>query len=585
MNSKKLTESQITEIITSYESDIDTSFSSSGSSSCSSDSELNHVEFLETIKKRFKSSIDKHETYSKKDILPSSNSSISKNNNVFYDDITDNYHHASTSGVQVTNSDDNSVTHDTYNTYLSSIDLTTCAQLDSELFNLEKMPIIFDDNFVLYDDSDTQYHDNQNQCTTNILEQQVDNNPILLDNYSRNKDDTSNSAMKRTKIPKKRKKDLSQHFSGSWNFNEEQNSNYKATSFDFDTSQCGVNKHFIDDLAIDFTEFDIFKLIFDEDLVQQIVEETNKFYYFLVNNKLLKQHSKLNLWKDTDLNEMYIFIGLNLLMAHLKKNNLKDYWSTDPIIETPFFGKIMSQDRFCLLQRLLHFSDNRIPCPGNRLVKIGTVVETLKKKFKSIFIQHQNLCIDESIVEWKGRLTFKQYIPSKRHRFRIKLFVLCDCKSGFVLDFLVYTGDNQHIDFNESLSQSGSVISTLMSPYINKGHILYMDNWYSSPTLYEYLLEHKTGTCGTVKERRKGMPVFPKKLTKGQFIFAISKNPNIIACKWKDKRDVHMLSTVYTPKIVSINNCDRSGNKIKKSQCILEYNVNMGLVDKSDMQI
>jgi len=110
-----------------------------------------------------------------------------------------------------------------------------------------------------------------------------------------------------------------------------------------------------------------------------------------------------------------------------------------------------------------------------------------------------------------------------------------------------------------------------------------MDNWYSSPTLYEYLLEHKTGACGTVKERRKGMPVFPKKLSKGQFISAISENPNIIACKWKDKRDVHMLSIVHTPKMVSINKCDRSGNKIKKPQCILEYNVNMGLVDKSDI--
>lgn len=83
MNSRKLTESQISEIITSYESDIDTSFSSSGSSSCSSDSELNHVEFLATIKKHFKSSIDKHETYGKKDILPSSNSCISKKDNVF----------------------------------------------------------------------------------------------------------------------------------------------------------------------------------------------------------------------------------------------------------------------------------------------------------------------------------------------------------------------------------------------------------------------------------------------------------------------------------------------------------------------
>lgn len=101
MNSRKPIESQIAEIITSYESDIDTSFSSSGNSSCSSDSELNKVEFLETIKKRFKSSIDKHEAYSKTDVLPSSSSSISKKNNIFYDAKTDNYHHASTLEVQV----------------------------------------------------------------------------------------------------------------------------------------------------------------------------------------------------------------------------------------------------------------------------------------------------------------------------------------------------------------------------------------------------------------------------------------------------------------------------------------------------
>lgn len=300
-------------------------------------------------------------------------------------------------------------------------------------------------------------------------------------------------------------------------------------------------------------------------MVQHIFDETNKFYYFLVHNKILQKHSKLNLWRDTDLNEMYSFIALNLLMVHLKKNNLKDYWSTNPMLETPFFGKVMSQDRFILIQRILHFSDNLNLCPGNRLVKIGTVVETLRKKFKSIFIPHQKLCIDESIVEWKGRLTFKQYIPSKRHRFGIKLFVLCDCKSGFILDFLVYTGDNQHIDFNETLAQSGSVVSTLMSSYINKGHILYMDNWYSSPTLYEYLLKYNTGACGTVREKRKGMPVFPKKLHKGQCISATSENPNIIACKWKDKRDVHMLSTVHEPKMAFINKCDRSGFKLKKT--------------------
>ena len=50
---------------------------------------------------------------------------------------------------------------------------------------------------------------------------------------------------------------------------------------------------------------------------------------------------------------------------------------------------------------------------------------------------------------YKGRLTFKQYIPSKRSRFGIKLFVLCDCKTGTILDFIVYTGTDIDIPKSE----------------------------------------------------------------------------------------------------------------------------------------
>lgn len=282
---------------------------------------------------------------------------------------------------------------------------------------------------------------------------------------------------------------------------------------------------------------------------------------------------------------MYVFFSLMLLMAHVQKNNIKDYWSKSIFLSTPIFSKIMTQDRFLLLLRILHFCDNRNQISGDRLFKIRIIVESLRKKFRSSYQPHQKVCIDESIVEWKGRLQFKQFIPSKRHRFGIKLFVLCDCKSGFVLDYLIYTGDNMHINFNETLNQSGSVISTLMEPYINKGHIIYMDNWYSSPTLYEYLLNKGTGACGTVKIKIKGMPSFPKKLNNGQCISVISQNPSMLCCKWKDKRDVHMLSTVHKPKMCKTNKKNRQGNIIIKPQSVIDYNENMGLVDKSDMQM
>lgn len=148
-------------------------------------------------------------------------------------------------------------------------------------------------------------------------------------------------------------------------------------------------------LTSDNLELNIFKQIFDENLVQHIVEETNKFYHFLVKNKVLSKHFKLGKWKETNLNEMYVFFALMLLMAHIQKNNIKDYWLTSILLSTPIFEKVMTQDRFLLLLRLLHFSDNRNQLPGDRLFKIGTIVESLQKKFRLTYQPHQKVCIDK----------------------------------------------------------------------------------------------------------------------------------------------------------------------------------------------
>lgn len=87
------------------------------------------------------------------------------------------------------------------------------------------------------------------------------------------------------------------------------------------------------------------------------------------------------------------------------------------------------------------------------------------------------VCIDESVVQWKGRLSFKQFLPKKRHHFGVKSFVMCACKTGFVLNLIVYTGKETQLDIQDRLGVSGSVVTTLMKPYLGLGHILYVDNW------------------------------------------------------------------------------------------------------------
>jgi len=56
------------------------------------------------------------------------------------------------------------------------------------------------------------------------------------------------------------------------------------------------------------------------------------------------------------------------------------------------------------------------------------------------WIPFENLAIDENLDLWKGRLSFKQFIKTKRHRFGIKIFVICDVETDFILNILIYTG-------------------------------------------------------------------------------------------------------------------------------------------------
>lgn len=51
----------------------------------------------------------------------------------------------------------------------------------------------------------------------------------------------------------------------------------------------------------------------------------------------------------------------------------------------------------------------------------------------------ESICIDETMVPFRGRLSFRQYIPGKRHKYGIKLFKLC-AKGGYTYRAKVYGG-------------------------------------------------------------------------------------------------------------------------------------------------
>ena len=85
----------------------------------------------------------------------------------------------------------------------------------------------------------------------------------------------------------------------------------------------------------------------------------------------------------------------------------------------------MSRNRFQILLSCFHFADNERAQEGNRQVKVETLLVLLNENFQSLYKPGSDVVIDETFIPWRGRLVFHQYIPSKTHKYGIKLFKVC----------------------------------------------------------------------------------------------------------------------------------------------------------------
>jgi hypothetical protein len=64
---------------------------------------------------------------------------------------------------------------------------------------------------------------------------------------------------------------------------------------------------------------------------------------------------------------------------------------------------------------------------------------TLNDVYEKYYNPSEHLAVDEIIVKFKGRVVFRQYIPKKHKRFRIKIFKVCDA-AGYTVDMKIYLG-------------------------------------------------------------------------------------------------------------------------------------------------
>lgn len=235
----------------------------------------------------------------------------------------------------------------------------------------------------------------------------------------------------------------------------------------------------------------------------------------------------------------------------------------------------MSRNRFELLLQNLHFVDNETADTTDRIYKIRSLIDTLNNSFRRYYSPKEEVCVDESQVPYRGRLIFRQYNKSKRHKYGMKLFKLCTIP-GYTCKLELYAGKN-HEQLNTTPK---NVVMSLCKEILDLGHTVATDNWYTSLDLANELLDRYTHLVGTLRKNRKGLPkqVIDAKLKPGESV-AMENERGITVLYRKDKRSVFMLSTKHSKGFASVH---KKGKVIRKPKMVIAYNKAKGSVDMSD---
>lgn len=317
----------------------------------------------------------------------------------------------------------------------------------------------------------------------------------------------------------------------------------------------------------------LFRRYADDNFIHHLVNETNRYAHEIKNDISFSTTSL----------EMEQFLGILLYSGYVRLPQERDYWSTSEDFSLPFVASSMVRNRFQLLKKYLHLSNNSDLGPS-KCAKVVPIYDLMNKNLRQFGVFSQNLSIDESMVPYYGHHSTKQFIRGKPIRFGYKLWALCS-SDGYPYHLEIYTGKSE-----ERVAPLGeSVVMKLANLVENPNEKeLYFDNFFTSYSTLDRLAELGMRATGTIRSNRTNKCPLSKdalsKKERGSFDY--SSDGKIMVCSWKDSATV-MLATNFDT-VFPIRYCQRYSVKerrritVTQPKLVDSYNKKMGGVDVFD---
>ncbi|XP_069109953.1 piggyBac transposable element-derived protein 4-like [Argopecten irradians] len=122
--------------------------------------------------------------------------------------------------------------------------------------------------------------------------------------------------------------------------------------------------------------------------------------------------------------ESKAFVGLNILMGIQNMPETDMNWSNDDYLGNAGVKNVMSCNRFQKLTQFFHV--------------LRETIEHVSQNFSDNYRHSCNISIDETMVKYTGRLSFRQYIPAKPIKRGIKIWMHCDAETAYLSRFQIY---------------------------------------------------------------------------------------------------------------------------------------------------
>ena len=194
------------------------------------------------------------------------------------------------------------------------------------------------------------------------------------------------------------------------------------------------------------TELDAFLLFFSEDIMQEIVNQTNE--------KLQEQKNKYKesaeeedfkksefLFAPLDRTELLAFLGLSVLRGTVPLESAAQLFHG--AFSPPPFRATMSQRRYSKVLSCISFDDRASRADRRRGDKF-CIMRDVFRKFDGNLRKHYKpsdcLTIDETLVPYRGRCPFKVYMPSKPGKYGMLVRSVADARSGYIWKLWPYSG-------------------------------------------------------------------------------------------------------------------------------------------------